>query len=382
MLKKRFVSSLFVLLFVFGCSKAETTYPESEDVKEVDEAIDMEVVVEETLISSVVTYMGLSLFESPNKKVIDLLVAGEIVSHTGNKEKEGKTEFSEIITKEGTRGWAITSYIEENSRPGVLKPVESDDILLFNKNNDSTISEKQINPFRIIAVDNTLDDPEFSKITWNKLDTYNIYSRFVMNDDISFEEDDIEFAKIVTSYLASDNKDVRNELLYHLNKLTMVSPKYKSYLEKLKTNVEDVIGKDILEISAKYQENVSVFQGSGSLSLNDNPVILEKNEPFPYTALDYILLNTMFVNGAIELHFYNTSNISFATIPAEVAMIVDGNTFYIAVLDSLDLYPGESSVITLNNSTELNLDDTVMFILTFVNGKQIESTLITKEGDE
>lgn len=388
MLFKKLISSLTLLLILFSCSESGTVN-NTEDVKAVEnvqaaeEQVVEEVVEEvvETLTDSVVTRMGLYMFREPGKGLIQNLVAGEVVSTTGSRETVEKTEYSEIITKDGTRGWASTVYIEENAKPAVLKPTTIDDIILFDKNNDSTVSTKQINPFRIVAVDTTLEDPEFSKITWNKLDSWNLSSSYVMNEDISYEKDDIEFAKMVTAYNSAEDREVKQQLFNYLSNLNNISGNYKLHLMMMEVKKDEVVNKDVSEIAQKYQDSVTVFQGKGSINISETPVIAEKTEDFSYKLLDYIVLNSKFINGGVELYIYNTSKLSFATLPAEVEMVsADGVTSYIAVLESLDLFPGESVTVTLDAVEEFDATD-LKVNLTFVNGKRVESTLISGEGN-
>lgn len=382
---KRNIIILFILIVLFvSCSKDnvddKSINIEQETVigDQNGEAVETET---EESIDTVNIYMGLNYYSEPNKGLLGLIPAGEILSATGKIEESGKYEYYEFIRGNGERGWALSNYLFFNTKPAVIKPVK--DIFLFDKNNDSSISRIEISPFRIVAVDSELKDDVFSKISWKVMDEYNVKSKFVVTEDLSFEKDDIEFAKIITKYLKEDNDNIKKELVSTLKELTNICSEYRDYLEIVESSSNEYLVPDVSEISMKYQDNVTFFQGSTQLTLAENATILDKSEDFKYALLEYLILNSNYSNETVSLELYNTSSFNIATIPAEVQITVGDKNYYSGIIGSLDILSEDSIELKLKGpfSEEISQEDIKVNIL-FVNGYVVSSSLIIVDGEK
>lgn len=374
-----------VLLFLlFSCGNKDINKNTADEAKEEKEAVAMdETIVDEAVIveikDAVNIYHELSYYKTPGKGAAGLLSAGDILQFTGTiQEDSAGKEYYEIVNNSGGTYWVLAYYIFPDTRPAVIKMI--DEILLFNKDNDSSISNTEINPFRILAVDTEYENDVFSKIAWNIEDTYNVvYDKYIVTDDLSFNKADIDFAKIVSRYYAENHYGIKNELMNSMLSLKGLCSEFQEILESLSKDVKDFTVPDVVGLSLNYADVISITEDGGLLHLVDDAVITN-SENFKFDLLDYLILETVYIDNSISFYIHNTSTSDLDTIPAEIEISNSGSSKYAGVLGSLKIESGKNVSFSLDGN--IDFIDGIELNLRFVNGYVLKSSLIKNEGNE
>lgn len=375
MLKKRVLSCLLLSALIFSCNKGNQGVSDNTVDNKEDTVVDNSVSEPESITEAVNVYPGLSYFKEPNAGYIGELNTGEVVSYTGiTKEDKKGREFYQIITSENETVWALKAYIILDSKPAVIKTTE--DITLFNKNNDNSLSDMDINPFRVVAVDTKLVDDTFSKISWHEKNTYNVrIGKYVLSEEVSFNKQDILFAKIITQYLNETNSDVKDELLVNAKSLTNICAEYRNYLNKL--DMDDSMPKvpAVNSVNLKYESSFTLSGASDSLKLEEQSAALELMEDFNFDLLDYLIVSSEYSNKRLNIYILNSSKYNFTTIPAEIEFVSGDNSFYLGVIGGVSVPSGESITVSLAGSLpeEILKNDNYKIKLNFINSKVIST---------
>lgn len=387
---KKCLLSLILLLFIFGCNKSEGGDSSSQSgniAGEIEEESNNEVVEEESFSDVMNTYQGLSLFKNLGKDLIGLLSVGEVLSTTGVVKKDHRNwEFLEVVKSNGNRGWALKKYMIANAKPGAV--IVTEDILIFNENNDNSMSNIEMSPFRVLAVDTKLIDDTFSKISWHKNDdTYTVVKdKFIFTEDLSFNSDDIEFAKIITAYLNEDKKDVKEELLKNAKSLVSISPSYRNYLNRLAMDDSLPMVPSVNSILLEYEPEVTINSDSAKLELSTESKKLEVLDDFDFKLLNYLLIDPEYNEDGLTINIYNTSNFNLTTLPGELTLSGSENKYYLGVLDGLVIPSKGKASLKLNGEIPKEdldkLNPGFKLGISFVNGMEISSDQIVLEGSE
>lgn len=377
MMLKKGLFSILLILFMFSCKEAAT---ESEGI--VSDGSNAEIVADsnaepDLLIESVNTYHGLFIYKEPGKDYVASLSAGEVLSSTGKVEQDSKNrDYLEVIKANGEKGWAFKSYIVENAKPGVITLTK--DLTVFEENNDNSISAIDMAPFRVLAVDTKLVDDTFSKVSWNKKDTYTVYKdKFVLTDEVSFNKDDIEFAKIMTAYLKETKRDVKDELLKNAKELMTISSEYRNYLNRLEMDDSLPFVPAVNSIILEYEDSITIDGDNDSLELSKESKGLKKLEDFKFELLNYILLNVEYRESDIIIRLYNTSNFNFTTIPGEITLFNDNAKYYLGVLAGVTI--PSKDVVSIRLKGEIPEEDVATLEagfkvgIEFINDNKISS---------
>lgn len=376
MFKKRFLSCLLLAAVLFGCNKGDSDITGSvstgnETAGDVSGAVEEGTEVE-VISDAVNVFSGLSYFSKPGEDKLGELKAGEVVSYTGIIEKVGKHDYCKIITSSGETVWAMDYYIVADSVPGVIKTTE--DITLFNKNNDNSLSNMDITPFRVIAVDTKLVDDTFSKFSWHniKKGKYVVTSgKYILTDEVSLNKDDILFAKIITSYLNESDEGVKQELLGNVKSLTNICAEYQNYLSKI--DMDDSMPKvpAVNTVNLKYESSFTLNGSSDSLLFGNDSASLDRLDNFRFDLLDYLIISNEYTENGLNIYILNSSNYNFTTIPAEFELSNGDVSFYLGVVGGLSVPSGETITLRLegNVSEDINPDAQYELKMNFVNGK-------------
>lgn len=377
MLKNKIIVSLSILLFLYSCgneSKSSEIPPETNVKEETP-------VVEETpvYIESVNVYDELSYYEEPGKGQLGLLLIGEVVSFTGNSQKDAKdNNYLEIVTKDGVTAWALEYYLFPEFKAAVIKPTE--DIILFDKANENSVSDKEIEAFQIIAAKKGSGDL-FTEIGWHIDNTYTVVSKkFLLASEISYQKDDILFAKVINRYLTEDNTGVKKELLETLKGLSNICNEYRKYLAELVVSVETPVLKNASEISEEYKDVITIFDNFGGLALNEESSITAKKE-VDYKLLDYIILNQKYTDEGFAIALYNPTSVNITTIPGEFVLDLNDQKYYLGVLGDITIEANDQETVILNGQLPENTGE-YLVSLNFINDTTVSGRNTTLGGQE
>lgn len=380
MLLKRFLVSLIFSLTLIGCSEKESdqAVDSAPMITEEDTKVEEQ---EEILIDAVNVYSQLSFYNEIDGKLLGVLMAGEVVSSTGNKGENKKGHnFYEIITRDGERVWTWASYIFEKSKAGVVKPgIEA---VIFNKSNDNAITSTVLDPMTIVAVDNEFNNDIFSKIAWKPSDKGIQTDKYLLKDDISYNSADIKVARIINKYNLTDNKEVKAELLANAKAVSGVSREFLSYIEFIEKDDFNPTVPDISSISLKYSDNISVSEDN-EINPYKESVALEFVDQ-KYDLLNYILIDGKYdSDGKIELSLYNTSIYNLQTLPCEVSINVSGEELFLGVIGDLSINSKDSYKLNMKIlDTTFDKMSEYIISLKFVNDIKITGKIFDMGGDQ
>lgn len=376
MLLKRFLVSLICSLILISCSKEESTQVIDNAPMATEEEVK-----EEVLVDAVNVYSQLSYYDDIDGKQSGVLMAGEVVSLTGNtgENKKGH-KFYEIITKEGKRVWTWASYIFEKSKAGVVRPgIEA---TIFNKSNDNAITNTVLNPMTIVAVDSEFTNDTFSKIGWKPNDKGVQFNKYLLKDDISYNSSDIRVARIINKYNLTDNKDVKAELLVNAKGVSGLSSDFLTYIEFIEKDDFNPTVPDVSSISLKYSDYINVPE-ENEITPYKESVALESVDQ-KYELLNYILIDGKYdSDGKIELSLYNTSIYDLKTLPGEISINVNGEELFLGVIGDLSINSKDSYKLSMK-ILDTTFDKMSEYIISFnfVNGVKKSGKLFDMGGDK
>lgn len=376
MLLKRFLVSLICSLILISCSKEESTQVIDNAPMATEEEVK-----EEVLVDAVNVYSQLSYYDDIDGKQSGVLMAGEVVSLTGNtgENKKGH-KFYEIITKEGKRVWTWASYIFEKSKAGVVRPgIEA---TIFNKSNDNAITNTVLNPMTIVAVDSEFTNDTFSKIGWKPNDKGVQFNKYLLKDDISYNSSDIRVARIINKYNLTDNKDVKAELLVNAKGVSGLSSDFLTYIEFIEKDDFNPTVPDVSSISLKYSDYINVSE-ENEITPYKESVALESVDQ-KYELLNYILIDGKYdSDGKIELSLYNTSIYDLKTLPGEISINVNGEELFLGVIGDLSINSKDSYKLSMK-ILDTTFDKMSEYIISFnfVNGVKKSGKLFDMGGDK
>lgn len=374
MLFKRFIAVLFLLSFFVSCNENKAEQPVSSKPMETEGNIDTDQ-ESPTLVSATNIFPGLSCYDKIDGKHLDVLMAGEIVSYTGQKGENSKGHsFYEIITDENERVWTWSSYIFEDSRPGVVKP--GVDSFIFSKSNENAVTSEKLDPMTIVAVDSKHKNETFSKVAWLTNDRGIKHNLYVVSGLISYNSADIKVARILNKYKNSNNEDIKKELLTNARSITGVSSDFYSYIDFLEQDEFSPDDIDLQEINETFKDSITIKEDSISTPYLES-VNLEVIDA-DYSLLKYILFDGSYNkdDNSLSIQFTNSYISGVETIPAELSINIDDVTYYLGVVGGFPISDRGIFNIKIDTKDYLEtfkgINKDLTLTLSFINNYKIE----------
>lgn len=372
MLFKRLAGVLILSLLFVGCSKEESVVATDPVPMETDQ--NEEIVKEEVLVDAVNIYPGLTLFEEIDGKKNDVIMAGEKVTFTGETGENSKGHnFYEIISDGGTRGWTWSSYIFENSKPAIIKPsVESN---IFIKSNENAITSDILKPFTIVSVDSEFKNGTFIKVAWMQTKNSVAYDKYILGDDVSYNQADIEVARILNKIATLDNMDMKIELIANAKSVQGVSEGISSAIQDYEREYTVGVKPDLNSISYELKED-SILVADSAVSIYSESKLSDLID-FPYKALEYLIIEGVVTNNSYEILISNTSVSELVTLPSELSIVTDNGESFLGCIKGKTIPSRDLMVIRFDiEDYEESEPETVK--LKFINGYELSGSILNK----